>query len=179
LYSCADDDILLLLLVLVASIEHGLVNGAVHKCLWVVIGSGGNVICNECPGRELNGQRTLTRRLPAWTVNSAPCCTPGGTVTRYTCDDAPDDIVDRVTVYAPGRLVALFWQVLVAAELLLMLEVAALLLLVEVEVLLLVLLLLLLLLPLLLFTYDVLVVVVDRGVDDVDADEGWTYGALG
>lgn len=82
-----------------------------------MIGSGGNVICNECPGLDDKGQRTLTLRFPACTVNSLPCITPGGTVTRYTCDDIPDD--DRVTEYAPGRLVALFWQVVVVLVVLL------------------------------------------------------------
>jgi hypothetical protein len=62
------------------------------------------VICNECPGFDVGGHRTRTRRVPAKTVNSAPGRTPGGTVTRYTC--AGPDVV-RVTPYAPGRFVPL------------------------------------------------------------------------
>ena len=68
-----------------------------------MVGSGGKVICNECPGRDDGGHLTRTRLVPAWTVNSAPGLTPGGTVTRYTC---PGPVVVRVTAYAPGREVA-------------------------------------------------------------------------
>jgi hypothetical protein len=59
-----------------------LVNGAIFNNWLCVVGSGGSVICKECPGRDVGGQRTRTRRGPAWTVNSAPGRTPGGTVTR-------------------------------------------------------------------------------------------------
>lgn len=64
------------------------------------MGSGGSVICKEWPGRDVGGHLTRTRLVPAWTVNSAPGLTPGGTVTRYTC---PGPVVVRVTAYAPGR----------------------------------------------------------------------------
>mmetsp|Transcript_20480 Transcript_20480/g.42770 ORF Transcript_20480/g.42770 Transcript_20480/m.42770 type:complete len:292 (-) Transcript_20480:773-1648(-) len=66
------------------SVEHGLVRGAGARRERFVRASGGSVIWRECPGRELGGHRTLTRRFPACTVNSFPGTTPDGTVTRYT-----------------------------------------------------------------------------------------------
>jgi len=61
---------------------QALVRGAATKCLREVTGSGGRVIWRGCPGLDETGQTTLTRRVPACTVNSFPGVTPGGTVTR-------------------------------------------------------------------------------------------------